>query len=233
MISRTLTAFNIFKRISLVAVLLALALTPSVRATANDGHEYAPMVKQKIKYKDWTLPTLVGDKQVNLREFAHGKKLVLVTYFAPWCPNWRMQQPVINRLYDKYHDAGFDLVVVNEYGTRDEANNFFDNHGGAKYPVVIESELRTDRDKTVHNELRKKTGDARGWGSPYSVFLVGAKLKDKGDVLSENIWTVNGELMETEVEAFIRKQLGLPAETSAPTTAQPATTTTPATATRP
>ncbi len=66
-----------------------------------------------------------------------------------------------------------------------------------------------------------------------SVFLVGAKLKDKGDVLSEKIWTVNGELMEAEVEAFIRKQLGLPAETSVPTTAKPAAPTTPATAARP
>jgi len=65
------------------------------------------------------------------------------------------------------------------------------------------------------------------------VFLVGAKLKNKGDVLSENIWTVNGELMEAEVETFIRKQLGLPAETSAPTTAKPAATTTPATVARP
>jgi len=155
----TFNTLSIAKRISLVAFMFAFALimtsSTAVRAT-GDGHEYAPLVQQKLKYKDWTLPTLAGDKQVNLREFTRGKKLVIVTYFSPWCPNWRLQQPVLNRLYDKYHTAGLDLVVVNEYGTRAEANNFFDNHGGAKYPIVVESELRTDRDKTAHNELRKR-----------------------------------------------------------------------------
>src|SRR2546430_7598595 len=52
-----------------------------------------------------------------------GKKLVMVLYFAPWCPNWRNEAPVAASLYDKYKSQGFEIVGVSEYGARDDTRS--------------------------------------------------------------------------------------------------------------
>ncbi|HKR00611.1 MAG TPA: hypothetical protein VJT09_08050, partial [Pyrinomonadaceae bacterium] len=62
---------------------------------------------------------------------------------------------------------------------------------------------------TLHYNYRQATGDARRWGSPYNIFLEPAKLNKSGDVLTEKAWVVNGELIEEDVDKFIRERLGL------------------------
>ena len=52
------------------------------------------------------------------------------------------------------------------------------------------------------------TGDKRNWGSPWNIFLEPAKVNDKGDVLTEKAFVVNGELIEAEVDKFIASKLG-------------------------
>jgi thiol-disulfide isomerase/thioredoxin len=188
------------------ALIIALALTGTVHAQGN--HEYAPLQEKTINYKDWTFKSLKGDKSVNLREWARGKRLVMVVYFAPWCPNWHNEAPVAAKLYEKYKLQGFDVIGVSEYGTRDEVKTFF-GEKGAPYTVVTESESRDQRDKTSHYTVRQASGDSRRWGSPYNVFLEPSKLAKDGELLTEKAWVVNGELIEADVEKFIRERLGL------------------------
>lgn len=178
---------------------------------ASDVHEYAPIQEKKINYKDWTFKKLTTGEPVNLREWTKGKKLVLVVYLAPWCNNWKLEAPVVERLYSKYKAHGFDVIGVSNYGTeRDQQIHFKDKT--PPYTVVIESDTREARDQTTHYAYRQLTGDARKWGSPYNIFLVPSKLKHDGDVLTEKAWITNGELVEAEAEEFIRKRLGLKEE---------------------
>src|SRR5258708_10630158 len=135
-----------------------------------------------------------------------GKKLVMVVYFAPWCPNWRNEAPVAARLYEKYKDEGFQVIGVREYGTRDEVKSFF-SAAPAAYPVVSDAETRDARDKTAHYGYRQLTGDTRKWGSPYNVFLDPATCAKDSDVLTEKAWVVNGELIEADVDKFIGDHL--------------------------
>ena len=186
----------------------------------NAGHEYAPLQERELDYKDWTLKTYPANEPVNLREWARGKRLVLVAYFAPWCGNWRMERPVLARLHEKYKAHGFDVIAVSNYATPDQIRKHFDAQP-ATYTVVVESDTQDARDKTDHYKYRQRTGDTRKWGSPYNVFLAPAKLKPGGDVLTEKLWVVNGELIEAEVEQFIRAQLGLPKEAETKAAAKP------------
>ena len=188
----------------------APAPTPSTGLVrTGDGHEYAPLLEQKINYKDWSFKSLKDGAPVDLRSLLQGKKLVAVVYFAPWCPNWRAEAPVIGRLYDKYKASGFDVVAVSEYATADDARKYFDSQGGAPYTVVVESEAREARDQTTHYGYRQSAGDQRRWGSPFNVFLEPAKLNKTGDLLTEKAWVVGGELIEKDAEQFIRERLGL------------------------
>jgi peroxiredoxin len=184
---------------------------PQPTPVPAEAHEYAPLQEREINYKDWTFKSAKTGERVNLRDWSRGKRLVLVVYFAPWCRNWRLEAPVVARLYEKYADAGFDVVAVSDYGTTEEIKAFFEEHP-ARFTVVVESDSSGAREKTAHYGYRHQTGDARKWGSPYNVFLEPAKLNAKGDVLAAKVWIANGELIEHDAEQFIRERLGLPAD---------------------
>jgi len=189
----------------LVLVLFVLAIIPTA-LSAQGNHEYAPVQEKTVNYKNWTLRELATNKPVSLRSLMHGKKLVMVLYFAPWCPNWRYEAPVAASLYEKYKSQGFEIVGVSEYGSRDDVKAFF-GAAGPPYPVVSESESREDREKTAHYGYRQLTGDTRKWGSPLNVFLDPAKCNSSGDLLTEKAWVVNGELIEADADKFIHDRL--------------------------
>ncbi|HJR07506.1 MAG TPA: TlpA disulfide reductase family protein [Pyrinomonadaceae bacterium] len=199
------------KILSLALVIFAFANVVAAVAVVSDGHEYAPIQEKKINYKDWTFKRMGTGEPVNLREWAKGKKLVLVVYLAPWCNNWKLEAPVVDRLYEKYKAHGFDVIGVSNYGSERDQQVYFKDKN-VPYTVVVESDTREARDKTTHYSYRQLTGDARKWGSPYNIFLVPSKLKHDGDVLTEKAWVNNGELIEEEADEFIRKRLGLKKE---------------------
>ena len=194
------------KLFTLLALVLTLALLPQAALRAQENHEYAPIQEKTINYKDWTFKSLKDGEPVNLRQWAKNKKLVLVVYFAPWCPNWRYEAPVVARLYDKYKAQGLEVIGISEYGSREDVKNFF-GEKGAPYLVVSESEARDARDKTSHYTYRQASGDTRKWGSPYNIFIEPMKLTKSGDVLTEKAWIVNGELVEAEADKFILSHL--------------------------
>lgn len=195
-----------------IFIALMFALFAPTVARAQAGHEYAPLQEKTVNYKDWTLKSLKDGAPVSLRSLVEGKRLVMVVYFAPWCPNWRNEAPVAASLYEKYKANGLEIIGVSEYASVDDVRAFFGDKG-APYPVVTESEAREERDKTSHYGYRQLTGDTRRWGSPWNIFLEPSKLQKKGDVLTETAWVVNGELIEADVEKFIRERLGLDTKT--------------------
>jgi thiol-disulfide isomerase/thioredoxin len=190
----------------LFLVILALLILPAA-AMAQGGHEYSPLVEKTVNYKNWVLPNLKTDQPENLRKLMAGKKLVMVVYFAPWCGNWRNEAPLAAKLYEKYKSQGFQVIGVSEYASRDDVRSYFGTDG-PPYPVVTESESREAKEKTAHYGYRQLTGDKRNWGSPWNIFLQPDKLNASGDVLLENAWIVNGELIEEEVDKFIASKLG-------------------------
>ena len=197
-------------------MLLALAIVLISLTGIFAQTEQAPLQEKEISYKDWTYKNIRDDKNINLREFTKGKKLVLVVYFAPWCPNWRNEAPFAEKLYEKYKTQGLDVIGVGEYDAVAAMQTDLDTKK-ITFPVVHESESKDSKQYTLHYTYRKAAGDTRNWGSPWNIFLEPAKLTKKGDVLTEKTFIVNGELIEPEAEKFVREKLGLPAEADKPT----------------
>ncbi|MBL8149036.1 MAG: TlpA family protein disulfide reductase [Blastocatellia bacterium] len=193
-------------------LLISLFLSFTLTTFAQDGHEYSPLEEKTINYKDWTYKNLYDGKDaVNLRDWSKGKRLVLVVYYAPWCGNWKFEAPVVARLYEKYKDHGFDVIAVNEYGSPAQALEYIKTVN-TNFTYVVESEETSAREKTTHYAYRKACGDNRNFGSPFNIFLDPEKLNKEGELLTEKAWVVNGELVETEVEKFIREKLGIEVE---------------------
>ena len=177
-------------------------------------NEQAPIQEKEFEYKDWTYKNIKTGDDVNLRRFAGGKNLVMVVYYAPWCPNWKHDAPFIQRLYDKYKSSGFDVIAVGEYDPVDAMKANLDSFK-ISFQSVAESLSRADRQNTLHHQYREAAGDTRKWGSPWYLFIEPANLEKQGDVLLKKASVVNGELMQADTEKFVRAKLGLPAEAAA------------------
>jgi thiol-disulfide isomerase/thioredoxin len=105
---------------------LAFILSSFVLAFAQN--EQSPIVEKDIVYKDWVYKNVVTEKDTNLRKFTFGKKLVMVVYFAPWCNNWKHDLPMVQKFYDKYHAAGFDVIAVGEYDPVDSMKKHIEQY---------------------------------------------------------------------------------------------------------
>lgn len=190
----------------LVSFILLFAFVFSVFAQ----HEYADLTEKKIKYKDWTYKNVFTNEDINLREFAKDKKLVMVFYFAPWCHSSNYQMPITQNLYEKYKDQGLGVIGVSLYDSIEAITKKLESKK-ITFPVVNESTTKF-RKESLHYKYRTQTGDDRKWGTPYNVFLVPSELQTKGDTLTKKTFVVNGEIREEEAEKYIREKLGLPAE---------------------
>jgi len=190
---------------------LALAILLSGFVFTSAQTEQAPLLEKEINYKDWTYRNVRDDKSLNLREATKGKKLVMVVYFAPWCPNWKHEAPFAQKLYEKYKKDGLEVVGVGEYDTVAAMKTNLEIFK-ITFPVVYESDSTQTKQKTLHYEYRKAVGDSRSWGSPWNIFIEPTKIEKKGDVLLKKAFIANGELIEADAEKFVRQKLGLPAE---------------------
>ena len=188
----------------------AIAIVLFAFTFTSAQNEQSPIVEKEINYKNWTYKRVRSGEDTNLRDLTKGKKLVIVVYFAPWCGNWRHDAPFLQKFYDKYKAAGLEIIGVGEYDPVDSMKNNLD-FMKITFPVVYESENRTEKQKTHHYDYRRSTGDTRSWGSPWYVLLEPATFEKKGDTLVKKTHVINGEMIEIEGEKFIREKLGLPA----------------------
>lgn len=97
-----------------------VTLQDSILAVAGKEFLETPMAqrtlaaqKQRVgqTYTDFELPDKNG-KKYRLSEIVGEGKYVLVDVWASWCMGCRMETPHVKEAYAKYHDRGFEVVMV-------------------------------------------------------------------------------------------------------------------------
>ena len=195
----------------IIIVLLTIIFAVGLVSAQN---EIVPMTEKAFDYKDWVYKSVESGKDVNLRKFTSGKKLVMVVYWAPWCHNWEYDVEYVQSLYAKYKANGLDIIGVAEYDPVDNMKAHIKKHG-VTFTNVYESTATAEREKTTHFAQRREAGDTRKWGSPWYVFLDPGSLEPEGQiVMTKKPMVVNGELKRDEVEKYIRQRLGLEGATA-------------------
>jgi peroxiredoxin len=107
-------------------LLVGLAALIFVLMCSSDRVQTAPTDK------DFTLTSIDGE-EITLSKLKG--KVVLIDFWATWCPPCRNSIPLFTRLYNKYHDQGFTVLgisteeksVLTRY--RDENN--------VPYPILL------------------------------------------------------------------------------------------------
>lgn len=199
--------------------LAATFLTLIALTAAFAQNEQSPIVEKEINYKNWTYKSVATGQEASVRDLVVGKKLTIVVYFAPWCPNWRHDAPFLQQFYEKYKANGLEIIGVGEYDPVDSMKTNLDTLK-VTFPVYYESTSREDKQKTDHYNYRKSTDDGRSWGSPWYIFIEPAVIEKKGDTILKKTHIINGEMVQAEGEMFIRQKLGLPAIDLKATTAE-------------
>lgn len=117
---------------------------------------------------------------VTLSQLAEGK-LLLVDFWASWCPDCRKENPNVVAAYQKYHDQGFDVLGVS-----------FDNNKEAWLAAI-------EKDGLTWTHVSDLQGWSNAAGALYSIAFIpqNALIKD-GVIVARNL---EGEELMKEIEA--------------------------------
>ncbi len=58
--------------------------------------------------RSFVIPSLKGGGEIALDDYRG--KVVLLDFWATWCPPCRSEMPALNRLYDEYRQKGFAII---------------------------------------------------------------------------------------------------------------------------
>jgi len=84
---------------------------------------------------DFTLKSLQGG---NLRLNEYRGQVVLLNFWASWCGPCRQEMPLLDRIHQRYQDAGFAVVSVNVEGDELPARALAEETG-VTFPVLIDT----------------------------------------------------------------------------------------------
>lgn len=129
----------------LAGILLILAVT--VVACAGSGSSVSEGIDEGKQARDFTLKTLHGE-EVSLVDYEG--QVVLVNFWATWCPPCAAEIPDLEAVYQARKDEGFVILGVNVQDHPDMAEAFVADFG-MTYPVLLDE---TDQ---VSNEYRTQS----------------------------------------------------------------------------
>jgi len=170
------------KRIFLIA-LLAAGITGEALAIPPAPWEADELIGKNAP--GFTLPDLSG-KDVSLKDFKG--KVVVVNFWATWCPPCRMEIPGMNDLYNKYQDQGLVILGISSDPSKPMVERFMEKNPIA-FTVLHDPENRVgEKDYKVYSlpmsfivdrdgVLVRKIFGAYEWNSDESFSLFGKLLK--------------------------------------------------------
>jgi cytochrome c biogenesis protein CcmG, thiol:disulfide interchange protein DsbE len=119
-------------RVVLLALFAILSLLPVPRALAAPevGAPAPALVAQELKGQTFDLAAQRG-------------KVVIVNFWATWCPPCRKEMPALDAFYRKYHGQGLEMIGVSVDRPRDgsEVHNVMQSFS---YPAAMSDDAKVN-----------------------------------------------------------------------------------------
>lgn len=133
--NRNFALFFILAGVIIIAAAGLIVLQPETQLIAPGDIPTAPEVNAYAP--DFSLPSL-NDENIYLSDYEG--KVVLINFWAVWCPPCRQEMPSIQQAYAQY---GSDLVVlsVNSGDSKLDAEAFKEEYG-LTFEIVLDSEYK-------------------------------------------------------------------------------------------
>ena len=117
-------------------------------------------------------------------------RVVIVSFWASWCPNCRKEMPLLNELYTKYHAQGLDVIGISIDDSDDAVAQVKSAIQGFSYQTALLSSVNADE-------------FGRIWRIPLTFVI------DKNGILRRDAFQHDPNVDEAELEQIIRPLLSL------------------------
>lgn len=126
------------------ATTAAPAATPAIEtAPSQDAPWYAARLEEMGFY---VFPAPEPLPPFTVRELGGGEtgveamagKVVLLNFWATWCPPCRAEMPSMQVLYEKTRDLAFDIMAVSVAEKRDTVTGFLKDNPRYKFPIFLD-----------------------------------------------------------------------------------------------
>ena len=139
------TRFLFLSLLTLVTSLMALGTYAAWEVQPKLGYKLTQLPKP-IAAPDFTLEDMDEEKH-SLKDL-HGK-VVLLNFWATWCPPCRREMPSMERLYQKFNGENFTVIAINQM---EDGDHVFAYTG--QLDVDPTFTILFDKDSKVSNSYR-------------------------------------------------------------------------------
>jgi peroxiredoxin len=103
--------------------------SPSIEVRAQD--------ERTVTAPEFVLPDLSG---APVRLSDHEGKVILLNFWATWCPPCRAEMPSMEKLYQAYRDRGLVILAVSSDRTGKPVVESFVRERGVTFPILLDPE---------------------------------------------------------------------------------------------
>jgi peroxiredoxin len=134
---RYLTLDNAFFAVMLLLVLAFALARWQGFFLASPSVETKPQDKRSVIAPDFALPSLAGS---TVRLSDHHGRVILLNFWATWCPPCRAEMPSMGKLYQAYRDRGLVILAVSTDRTGRSVVESFVRERGVTFPILLDPE---------------------------------------------------------------------------------------------
>ncbi len=135
------------KTACLVAVLFLLAGTSSAQDEISGLSVTLTRLEQSLPAPDFILKDM-DDEPHALQDYRG--KVVLINFWATWCPPCRKEMPSLERLYQKFSEQPFVVLAVNQWEDADHVFTYMgDLNVFPSFPILFDPDSTVSADYGV------------------------------------------------------------------------------------
>lgn len=157
-----------------VGLLIILGVFSASPVFAEGGFFEAPNAvrfDERIEAPAFSLPSLTGE-EVQLEDYRG--KVILLNFWATWCPYCSIERPKLQALHEKYKDDGFIVLGVSIDRAEPDVIKKFVDEKKVTYPIL-------------HDRTRQVVGEYSVRGTP-TTYLLDVEGKVIGKVIGPAEW---------------------------------------------